>query len=229
MTGKGKRGDQNSPKRLPVPVSNNRNIRQPIANLERKFVEVEVRVEEVALVLAAGLEGKVRAVRLGEEELLALGRRSGDVLLLADLGARPVGALGVHDGAAVLGRSRVRVGLRVALFADPQHVDAAQQRAVQVGLIAVDVAVEARIDPPLDDTEGLVEERRQAVADRVLEVVAEDELVAADVVLGRERERDRVTVVGVLRRREVGRGRGRVCGEAWWDLVRDGGRSGGNL
>jgi hypothetical protein len=212
--GKKEKRGRNSPKRLPVPVSNNRNVRQPVANLERKLVEVEVRVEEVALVLAAGLEGKVGAVRLGEEELLALGRCSGDVLLLADLGARPVGTLGVHDGAAVLGRSRVRVGLRVALLADPQHVDAAQKWAVQVGLIAVDVAVEARVDPPLDDAEGLVEERRQAVADRVLEVVAEDELVAADVVLGREREGDRVAVVGVLRRREVGRDRGRVCGKA---------------
>ena len=49
----------------------------------------------------------------------------------------------------------------------------------------------------------------------MLKVVAEDELVAAYVCLGREGEGDRVAVVRVLRRREVGRCRGRVCGEAW--------------
>ncbi len=48
----------------------------------------------------------------------------------------------------------------------------------------------------------------------MLEVVAEDELVAGNVVLGREGEGYRVAVVRVLGGGEVGRGGGGAFGEA---------------
>lgn len=199
-------------------------VGQPVADLEGELVEVEIRVEEVALVLAPGFEGEVFAVRLGEEVFLALARAGGDVVVFPDYFAGPVGALGVYDCLAFFSAGDVfvaGVGLagccfcRVLLVADAQHVYTRQQRAVQVWLVAVDVAVETRVDPPLHDAECFVEEGRQTVADGVFEVVAEDQLVASDVVFGDEGEGYRVAVVWVLRGGEVGRGRGRAFGETW--------------
>jgi len=53
-------------------MPNYRNGRQPVPDLERKLVEVDVRIEEVALVLASGLERKLVPLRLDEEVLLSL-------------------------------------------------------------------------------------------------------------------------------------------------------------
>lgn len=47
----------------------------------------------------------------------------------------------------------------------------------------------------------------------MVKVIAEDEVFARDGTLGREGKRDRVTVVRVLRGREVGGGGGRVFRE----------------
>src|SRR5689334_227302 len=73
-----------------------------VADLGRKLVEVKVRIEEVAVVLAALLEGEVLAIRLGEEELLPLRRRRRDAVLLADVLAAPFRALGVHHRLALV-------------------------------------------------------------------------------------------------------------------------------
>ena len=102
----------------------------------------------------------------------------------------------------------------IVLRPNPQRVHRAQQRAVQVGLVGVDIAVEPGVDEPLDEVESLVETGGQFVFDRVVEVVAEDEVVAADVVLGGEVEGQRVEVCGVRGVREVGGGFGRAGGQA---------------
>lgn len=230
--GKGRYVWFNVPKRLPIPVPDDADIGQAIPDLQRELVEVQIRVEEIALVLPPGLEDKVLAVRLGEEVLLSLRRAGRNVVLLPDVLAAALCTLRVHDRLAFFPRGHVLVP-RVCgpcvcgrgrgvflLLADAQHVDAGQKRAVQVGLVAVHVAFETRVDPPLDDAEGFVEQRRQAVADGVLEVVAEDELVARNVGLGHEGEGDGVAVVWVLRGGEVGRCGGGAFGETWVAVVR---------
>jgi hypothetical protein len=68
----------------------------------------------------------------------------------------------------------------------------------------LDVAVETGVDPPFYDTEGFVEEGGESVADGVVEVVAEDEFVACDVLFECEGEGYRVPVVWVLWGGEVG-------------------------
>jgi hypothetical protein len=217
------------PEWLPVPVPDDADVGQSIANLERKLVEVEVRVEEVALVLAPGFKGEVLPVCLGEEVLLSLRRAGGDVVLFPHVLARPVGAFGVDDCLAFFAALHVLVagvglpfsclGTALSLVADAQDVDGREESAVEIGLVAVHIAVKTRVDPPFYNAKGLVEERREAVADWVLEVVTEDELVARDVLLGREGEGYRVAVVGVLGCGEVGRGRGRAFGESYDALV----------
>lgn len=211
--GKGASKSSHVPKRLPIPMSDDRYRRQPIPNLERKLVKIDVGIEKIALVLAPRLEREILALRLGQEVLHALRARSGDALLRADLLAVAVGAFLVDDGLACGGLPRVG-GLR-GLGADAQDVYGGEERAVEVGLVAVDVAVETGVDPPLYDAEGFVEERGEAVADGVVEVVAPDEGGAVEVVLGREGEGDGVAVVGVLRGGEVRRGGGGAFGEAW--------------
>lgn len=211
--GKGASKSSHVPKRLPIPMSDDRYRRQPIPNLERKLVKIDVGIEKIALVLAPRLEREILALRLGQEVLHALRARSGDALLRADLLAVAVGAFLVDDGFARGGLPRVG-GLR-GLGADAQDVYGGEERAVEVGLVAVDVAVETGVDPPLYDTEGFVEERGEPVADGVVEVVAPDEGGAVEVVLGREGEGDGVAVVGVLRGGEVRRGGGGAFGEAW--------------
>lgn len=189
-------------------------IRQSIPDLERELVEVQIRVEEIALVLPPLLEREVLAVRLGEEELLPRGGRRRHALFLAHLLAAARCALGVHHRLAFF--HLFCAGFpRLGLLANAQHVDTREQSTVQVGLVAVHVAVQPGVDPPLDDAEGLVEQRGQPVADGVLEVVAEDEFVACDVLLGHEGEGDGVAVVGVLGGGEVGGGGGGAGGEAW--------------
>jgi hypothetical protein len=48
----------------------------------------------------------------------------------------------------------------------------------------------------------------------VVEVIAEDDMVAVERLLGRERKGDRVTVVGVLWGGKIGRGFWGILGEA---------------
>jgi hypothetical protein len=54
-------------------VSDDTHSRQAIPNLERKLIEVEIRIEKVALVLAPSFECKVFPVLFGEEVLLSRG------------------------------------------------------------------------------------------------------------------------------------------------------------
>lgn len=99
----------------------------------------------------------------------------------------------------------------VLLPPDAQPIDAARRRPIEIRLVRVDVPVQARVDDPLGDAEGGVEARREAVADGVVKVVAEDEVVAVDGRLGREAEGDAVLVLVLRVRLEVevgGRGRG---------------------
>ena len=102
----------------------------------------------------------------------------------------------------------------VVLRSDPQSIHRAQQRTVQIRLVGVDIPVKTRVDEPFDKVESLVEARRQLVFDRVVEVVAEDEVVAADVVLRGEVEGQGVQVCGVRRVREVRGGFGGAGGQA---------------
>lgn len=80
--------------------------------------------------------------------------------------------------------------------------------------VRVDISVQAGVDEPLDEVEGLVETGRQFVADRVVEVVSQHEVVAVDVFFGREAEGERVEVGGVRGVGEVGGGFGGARWEA---------------
>lgn len=72
-------------------------------------------------------------------------------------------------------------GHRISLLdpgADPELIPRLQRGGVEVGFVGVGVAVDARVDGPLDEAEGGAEARGQVVADWVVEVVAEDDVVA---------------------------------------------------
>ncbi|KAB8336807.1 hypothetical protein FH972_021116 [Carpinus fangiana] len=154
-------------------------------------------------------------------------RRAGGrhALLLTHRGARARRALG--DDGLVVGRGGIRV-------TDAEHVDAAQQRAVEVRLVGVHVAVEARVDAPLDEAQRGAKAGRQAVADGAVEVVAEEQVGAGDglCVGGQlELEGNAVEVGGVGGFLEVVAGWWGGCGEATDSRVGRGvvGGSGGDF
>jgi hypothetical protein len=51
-------------------------------------------------------------------------------------------------------------------------------RTIQIRLVCVRVAVQGRVDCPLDEAEGGVETWRESVADGAVKVVTENEVVA---------------------------------------------------
>lgn len=145
---------------------------------------------------------------LCEKVFLARCACGGEVEVVSYGFAVAVRALLVYDRVTALFYIALCLGLAFLaspLAAYPQHVNRRKQRAVQIWFVGLYIAVQTRINPPLYYTKRLVEERGQAIADRVVEVVAEDELVAADVLFGSEGEGDGVAVVGMLRGGEVGR------------------------
>ncbi len=75
--------------------------RQSIPNLERKLVEVKIRVEKVALVFAACFEDKVLPVLLRKEELLSRAGLVGYALALPDVDSIAICALFVDNSLAV--------------------------------------------------------------------------------------------------------------------------------
>jgi hypothetical protein len=170
----------------------------------RNTVEIQIRIEEVGLIEPALLELKLPPPLLVQEELLPLLRLRRHALLLPHLGPGTVPSLLNH---ILMHRRRDLPGPRPChLLPYPHNVQTRQRGPVQIRPVGIDVAVQARVDGPLDDLQRGVEARRQAVADRVVEVVAEDEGVAGDGPLGVEGEGDAVLVVLVLLVGEVGVG-----------------------
>ena len=190
------------PQWLAVPMANDRNVREPVANFERKLVKVEVWVEEVALVLASSFKRKVFSALLVEKVLLSRSRLVRHSQVFSDLNSIPIRTFSVDDSLALyLAFYRL---FRIALATDSQHVDATQQRTIQIRLICVNIPVQPWIDPPLDNTKRLIKQWRQTVANRVVKVIAKDQLVATDIRLGCERKGYRVPIIRVFGGREVG-------------------------
>jgi hypothetical protein len=99
-------------------VPNNTDRRQPIPNLERKLIEVQIRIEKIAFVLTPGFKLKLLPPRLVEEVLLARSRGRGYAVFAAHVLPVALGALLVHDCFAFLLFFRIWWGLGVALAAD---------------------------------------------------------------------------------------------------------------
>lgn len=139
-----------------------------------------------------------------EEVFLALTCHGGYGLLFSHLHAIAFGAFVVYHC------------FFLALFVDfllegfliftsySQDIDAAEERAVEVWLVSLNVTVKAGVYPPLYNAKCLVEERREAVANGVVEVIAKNEGVPRERLFGSEGESYRITVVGMLGRVEVG-------------------------
>jgi hypothetical protein len=72
-------------------------VGQSVPNLQRKLVEVEIRVEEIALVLATRFKGKVFPLLLVEEVFLPCCRFVWYTLLFPNLRPRAIRAFGVDD------------------------------------------------------------------------------------------------------------------------------------
>ena len=143
------------PQWLTVPMAYYRNVGKPVANLERKLVEVEIWVEKVALVLPSSFERKVFPALLVEKVLLSRSRLVRHSQVFSDLNSVPIRTFSVDDSLTLyLAFYRL---LRIALATDSQHVDATQQRTIQIWLICVDIPVQPWVDPPLDNAKRLIE------------------------------------------------------------------------
>jgi len=75
--------------------------RQSIPDLERKLIEIEIRVEEIALIFPPSLKHKVLSVLLREEELLSRAGSVGYVFALPDIHAVAICAFFVDNSLAV--------------------------------------------------------------------------------------------------------------------------------
>lgn len=97
-----------------------------------------------------------------------------------------------------------------------QSIYRTRRGTVQVRLISLYIAVQPRVYNPLDNAECGVKTRGQTVADGMVEVVAEDEVVGVNGGFGREAEGDTVLVAALVVRgeREVGGGVWGGFGEA---------------
>jgi hypothetical protein len=175
-------------------MSNNTYRRQTIANLECKLIEIQVRIEEIALVFTPSFENKVLAMLLSQEMFLSCCASRGQVKVFAYLLARAECAFGVYNCIAI---AAVIAFWFPSLFAYSQNVYGTQQRAIEIWFVGLYISIKTRIDPPFHNTKRLVEQWRKTVANRVVEVVAEDEFVAFDVLFGREGEGDGVAIVRV--------------------------------
>lgn len=87
--------------------------------------------------------------------------------------------------------------LPFGLVANPKLVPRRQRRTKQVRLVGVSIAIDCRIESPFDEAESGVEAHGQTVAEGFVEVVSEDEVVAAYVFFGGEGEGNGVLVFGV--------------------------------
>jgi hypothetical protein len=86
-----------------------------------------------------------------------------------------------------------------------KHINTTPRRPIKIRLLRINIPIQPWINSPLDDLKRRIEARRKAIADGVVEVIAEDEVVAVYAFLGCEREGDTVLVVGfgVCREGEV--------------------------
>jgi hypothetical protein len=92
---------------------------------------------------------------------------------------------------------------RTRHLANTKVVPGRNARTVHIRLIRVRITFQGRINRPFHNVQRGIEARRDAVADRVIKVIAEEEIGAADVLLGYEAEADGVLVLCVKRMREV--------------------------
>lgn len=109
------------PKWLAIPVPDNRNSRQSIPNLQRKLVEVDIGVEEVALVFAPLFKREVLPLRLIQEMLLSLGCGSWNAQLLPHILSIAFCSLLVNDNLAFFRLSGIWFLRRLVSY--PQDVD----------------------------------------------------------------------------------------------------------
>jgi hypothetical protein len=85
------------PQRLAIPMADNTYRRQPIPNLQRKLIKVQVWIKKIALVLPALFKLELLPVGLVEEVLLPLGSYGGYAERFANRDAVAFGALFVDD------------------------------------------------------------------------------------------------------------------------------------
>jgi hypothetical protein len=84
--------------------------------------------------------------------------------------------------------------LLVNLLPNPKLVPRRNSRTIQIRPVCVRVAVQGRVDCPLDEAEGSVEAWWEPVADRAVKVVTENEVVAVYGVFEGDGEGDGVLV-----------------------------------
>lgn len=75
-----------------------------------------------------------------------------------------------------------------------QRIHTRRSRPIQIRLLGIHIALQSRINSPFHNLKGGVESRGETVADGVVEVVPEDEVVAVDGGFGGEAEGDAVLV-----------------------------------
>ena len=187
----------------------------------RHTIEVQIGIEEITPISPALLPRPSLPILLAQEELLPRRIPIRNALLPPMRQALPITPLFKHQPRVfrLVIPHKLHIHLStptrtlIPSFALPlrpnmQQIHTTRRGAIHVRFISIGVPIKAWIDSPLDDLQGGAEARGQAVADRVVEVVAEDEVVAVHGLLRREAERDAVLVVGfgVRREGEVRRG-----------------------
>ena len=97
-----------------------------------------------------------------------------------------------------------------------QSIDTASSRPVHVRFISIRIAIQTRINNPLNNLQRGTKPWRQPISNGMIEIVSKDEIVAVYALLGNEGEGDAVLVVGfaVGGCGEVGGCGGRGGGEA---------------
>jgi len=155
-------------------------------------IEIQVRVVEVVAVLPSLLKREILQVALSQEVLLPRRASIGQFLLFSDLLTITICALLNHNELLICALLLDLLLRLVVLGAYPHGVHRAEQGAVKVGFVGVNIAVETGVDEPLDQVKSLVESWRELVLNGVVEVVAEDKVIAANVFLEGEVEGERV-------------------------------------
>jgi hypothetical protein len=124
----------------------------------------------------------------------------GDLEFASDLCASPVGPFFDHFTMHI---QRLFQLFRTRHLANTKVIPGRNARTVHIRLIRVRITFQGRINRPFHNVQRGIEARRDIVADWLIKVIAEEEIGAADVVLGYEAEADGVLVVCVKRMRKV--------------------------
>lgn len=187
----------------------------------RHTIEIQIRIEEIAPIRPTHLELKLSPVSLIQKPLLPPRLCIWHTLLLPQIYTvtQPTlldddPDLLIHLGFAIILIIFVRP---LPLVTNNQSIQAPAHRPVKVRFVCIYISIQPGIHNPLHDPKRSREPRRQSVADGVVEVITEDEVVAIDCsCLRRESERDTVLVLcgGVRGEVEVGRGGGGGAREA---------------